>query len=200
MKCGISTNGIVWPSKITSCSFSQASSFVSSPAQVSPSLESSTRYCSLRLLTWSIRAHRAPSTGALLLSKEGIGAHARGGTRTRTPRRTMDFESMASTNSATRARVRSHRRLHRMGWLFYSLTTVALFTLWSLLGKIALRTATPVQTTLLYGIAAAVVAVAAIAIGQRTAGWSVSTLWIGVLSAACGALGLLTFYLALDRG
>ena len=87
-----------------------------------------------------------------------------------------------------------------MGWLFYSLTTVALFALWSLLGKVALRTATPVQTTLIYGIAAAVVAVVAIAIGQRTAGWSVSALWVGVLSSACGALGLLTFYLALDRG
>ena len=87
-----------------------------------------------------------------------------------------------------------------MGWLFYSLTTVALFALWSLLGKVALRTATPVQTTLLYGVAAAVVAVAAIAIGQRTAAWSVGTLWVGVLSAVCGALGLLTFYLALDRG
>ena len=87
-----------------------------------------------------------------------------------------------------------------MGWLFYSLTTVALFALWSLLGKVALRTATPVQTTLLYGIAAALVAVAAIAMGQRTAGWSPGTLWVGALSAACGALGLLTFYLALDRG
>ncbi len=27
-----------------------------------------------------------------------------------------------------------------------------------------------------------------------------SVLWVGVLSALCGALGLLTFYLALDRG
>ena len=87
-----------------------------------------------------------------------------------------------------------------MGWLFYSLTTVALFALWSLLGKVALRTATPVQTTLIYGIAAAVVAVVAIAVGQRTAGWSLSTLWVVIFSAACGALGLLTFYLALDRG
>ena len=43
-------------------------------------------------------------------------------------------------------------------------------------------------------------AVVAIGIGQRTAGWSAGTLWVGVLSAACGALGLLTFYLALDRG
>ena len=87
-----------------------------------------------------------------------------------------------------------------MGWLFYSLTTVALFALWSVLGKVALRTATPVQTTLLYGIAAALVAVVAITAGQRTAGWSAGVLWVGALSAACGALGLLTFYLALDRG
>ena len=87
-----------------------------------------------------------------------------------------------------------------MGWLFYSLTTVVLFALWSVLGKVALRTATPVQTTILYGIAAALVAVVAIGFGQRTAGWSISVLWVGVLSALCGALGLLTFYLALDRG
>jgi transporter family protein len=87
-----------------------------------------------------------------------------------------------------------------MGWLFYSLTTVALFALWSVLGKVALRTATPVQTTILYGVAAALVALAAIALGQRTAAWSAGALWVGVLSAVCGALGLLTFYLALDRG
>ena len=87
-----------------------------------------------------------------------------------------------------------------MGWLFYSLTTVVLFALWSVLGKVALRTATPVQTTILYGVAAALVAVVAIGLGQRTAGWSVGVLWVGVLSALCGALGLLTFYLALDRG
>ena len=47
-----------------------------------------------------------------------------------------------------------------MGWLFYSLTTVVLFALWSVLGKVALRTATPVQTTILYGVAAALVALA----------------------------------------
>ena len=87
-----------------------------------------------------------------------------------------------------------------MGWLFYSLTTVVLFALWSVLGKVALRTATPVQTTILYGVAAALVALVAIGFGQRTAAWSAGVLWVGVLSAACGALGLLTFYLALDRG
>ena len=87
-----------------------------------------------------------------------------------------------------------------MGWLFYSLTTVALFALWSVLGKVALRTATPVQTTILYGVAATLVALVAIGFGQRTASWSAAALWVGVLSAVCGALGLLTFYLALDRG
>ena len=87
-----------------------------------------------------------------------------------------------------------------MGWLFYSLTTVALFALWSVLGKVALRTATPVQTTILYGVAAVLVALVAIGFGQRTASWSPGTLWVGAVSAACGALGLLTFYLALDRG
>src|SRR3954454_7334240 len=55
-KCGISTNGIVCPAKTTSCSLSQVETVVSRPAHVSPSLESSTRYWSLRLLTWSISA------------------------------------------------------------------------------------------------------------------------------------------------
>jgi transporter family protein len=87
-----------------------------------------------------------------------------------------------------------------VGWLFYSLTTVALFALWSVLGKVALRTATPVQTTILYGVAATLVALVAIGFGQRTASWSAQALWVGVISAVCGALGLLTFYLALDRG
>src|SRR5215210_914265 len=55
-KCGIRTNGIVEPLKTTSCSESHRSTSASSPAQVSPSFESSTRYWSLRLLTWSISA------------------------------------------------------------------------------------------------------------------------------------------------
>lgn len=87
-----------------------------------------------------------------------------------------------------------------MSWLFYSLTTVVLFALWSFLGKIALRTATPVQTTLLYGIASVAVAIVAIAVGQRTAGWSPGGLWVGALSSVCGGVGLLTLYLALDKG
>jgi uncharacterized membrane protein len=87
-----------------------------------------------------------------------------------------------------------------MSWLSYSFATVLLFALWSVLGKVALRTATPVQTTILYGVAAAAVALVALALGQRSAGWSAGTLWVGALSALCGGLGLMTFYLALDRG
>lgn len=87
-----------------------------------------------------------------------------------------------------------------MSWLFYSLSTVVLFALWSVLGKVALRTATPVQTTLLYGLAGVAVAGAAIALGQRTGAWSPGALWVAALSALCGGLGLMTFYLALERG
>ena len=68
-----------------------------------------------------------------------------------------------------------------MSWLFYSLTTVVLFALWSVLGKIALRTATPVQTTLLYGLAGIAVALAAIAArpahGGLVAGRACGSVW-----------------------
>src|SRR5919108_48048 len=53
-KCGMSTNGIVRPAKTTSFSESQRSISSSIPAHWSPSLESSTRCWSFRLLTWSI--------------------------------------------------------------------------------------------------------------------------------------------------
>src|SRR4051794_30501962 len=54
MKCGISTNGIVAPLNTTSWSCRNAAMSASSPAQLSPSFDSSTRYWSFRLLTWSI--------------------------------------------------------------------------------------------------------------------------------------------------
>src|SRR5258706_4344 len=60
-KCGMSTNGIVVPAKTTSCSASQPSISRSRSLQPSPSLLSSTRCCSFRLLTWSITPDDAPS-------------------------------------------------------------------------------------------------------------------------------------------
>ena len=41
---------------------------------------------------------------------------------------------------------------------------------------------------------------AAIALGQRTTSWSFGALWLAALSALCGSIGLITFYLALQQG
>ena len=87
-----------------------------------------------------------------------------------------------------------------MGWLLYTLTTVGLWALWSFLGKIALDRTTSVQATVMFGVAATLVGLVAIAAGQRTTAWSASALWIAALSGLCGSIGLVTFYLALQEG
>ncbi len=87
-----------------------------------------------------------------------------------------------------------------MSWLAYALITVALWTGWSLLGKLALDRATPVQATIVFGVACVVAGVVALLAGQRAASWAPGALWLTVVSAACGGAGLVTFYLALDRG
>ncbi len=87
-----------------------------------------------------------------------------------------------------------------MGWLLYTLTTVGLWALWSFLGKIALDRTTSVQATLIFGVAAAVVGLVAMLAGQRTTAWSFGALWLAGLSALCGSVGLITFYLALQQG
>jgi transporter family protein len=87
-----------------------------------------------------------------------------------------------------------------MSWLGYALVTVALWTGWGFLGKLALDRATPVQATIVYGIAAVAAGLIALLAGQRAASWGPGALWLTALSAACGGAGLVTFYLALDRG
>ena len=87
-----------------------------------------------------------------------------------------------------------------MSWLVLALTTVVLWTGWSFLGKIALDSAAPVQATLLFGVASIVAGAASLAFGERELSWSVGALWLTAVSAALGGLGLVTFYLALDRG
>jgi transporter family protein len=87
-----------------------------------------------------------------------------------------------------------------MSWLAYALLTVALWTGWSFLGKLALDRATPVQATIVFGIASVAAGVVALAAGQRAASWAPGALWLTAVSAACGGAGLVTFYLALDRG
>lgn len=87
-----------------------------------------------------------------------------------------------------------------MSWLAYALVTVALWTGWGFLGKLALDRATPVQATIVYGIATVGAGVIAILAGQRGGSWEPGTLWLTAVSAACGGAGLVTFYLALARG
>lgn len=87
-----------------------------------------------------------------------------------------------------------------MSWLTYALATVVLWTAWSFLGVIALRDVSAAQATLMFGVAVVVVGVAGLALGDRAGSWSPSGLAVAAISGGCGALGMATFYLALDRG
>ena len=87
-----------------------------------------------------------------------------------------------------------------MGWLVLALATVVLWTGWSFLGKLALESAGPMQATLLFGVASLLAAAGSLALGGRELSWSFSALWLTAVSAALGGIGLVTFYLALDRG
>jgi transporter family protein len=87
-----------------------------------------------------------------------------------------------------------------MSWLAYALVTVCLWTGWSFLGKLALERATPVQATIVFGVASVAAGVVALLAGQRAASWGPGALWLTAVSAACGGAGLVTFYLALDKG
>ena len=87
-----------------------------------------------------------------------------------------------------------------MSWLGYALLTAALWTGWSFLGKIALKSAAPVQATILFGVASVIAAVVSLAVAPRALSWSPGSLWLTAVSATLGGAGLITFYLALDRG
>jgi transporter family protein len=87
-----------------------------------------------------------------------------------------------------------------MTWLVYALITVAGWTFWSFFGKLALKTTTPYQAGLVYGIAVVGACAALVFFGQRSTSWSPSGLWIAALSGGCGAVGLVAFYLSLERG
>ncbi len=86
-----------------------------------------------------------------------------------------------------------------MTWLAYALATVVLWTAWSFFGVIALRNATPAQATLIFGIAVTIVGAVYLAVSDR-GGATSSGLAVAALSATCGAIGMTTFYLALDHG
>lgn len=84
-------------------------------------------------------------------------------------------------------------------WLPFAVATMIGFALWSLLGKVALdHGASWQQLTLLFGVMTVVVAAAAL-LGS-SAGWTTEGTLIGGASGLAGAIGLCTFYLAVDRG
>lgn len=87
-----------------------------------------------------------------------------------------------------------------MSWLAYALATVVLWTGWSFLGAVATRSVSAAQATLLFGVATVVVGLAALALSERAAEWSPSGLAVAAISGTCGAIGMVTFYLALNSG
>ena len=87
-----------------------------------------------------------------------------------------------------------------MGWLASALMTVVLFALWGFLGKLAVRTATPVQASIIFGVMCVIVGLVAVWFGQKTSSWSPATIWLACMSGLSGAAGLITFYMAFDRG
>ena len=87
-----------------------------------------------------------------------------------------------------------------MSWLAYALATVVLWSGWSFVGVIAVKHISPAHATLVFGIAVTIVGAASLALGDRSGNWSVSGLGIAAISGISGALGMATFYLALDHG
>lgn len=85
-------------------------------------------------------------------------------------------------------------------WLVYGLSTVVAWAMWGFLGKIALKHVTWVQASIGYGVGIALMCAVVIFVGPKATSWEPSKLWVAGLSGLCAAIGLATFYLALERG
>jgi bacterial/archaeal transporter family protein len=84
-------------------------------------------------------------------------------------------------------------------WLVYSLATVLLWGAWSVLGKEALKHSSWINLTLFFGIVSVMTCAGLATLGYRDL-LRPGKLGIVVLASAAGTAGLVTFYLALDRG
>jgi bacterial/archaeal transporter family protein len=82
-------------------------------------------------------------------------------------------------------------------WLPYTLISVVLWAIWATLAKVALRDLDWAATSFLYG-AVLTVSFGLVAL-VRHSSWDGHGTWVGALSGAAGAAGLLTLYLALGR-
>ena len=88
-----------------------------------------------------------------------------------------------------------------MSWVAYGLATVVLWAFWGLLGKVALRTVGWVQASLFFGgVAALAIYGVLLAARPREATWSLTDLLVPLATGFVGALGLASFYIALERG
>jgi transporter family protein len=85
-------------------------------------------------------------------------------------------------------------------WVWYALGSAVLFAGWGFLSKIALRTSSPIQTMLVYGLMTVLVAGIALAVGSKTGSWGVGSLAVAAASALCGSTALVLFYAAVDQG
>ena len=87
-----------------------------------------------------------------------------------------------------------------MSWVAYGLATVVLWAFWGLLGKVALRTVGWVQASLFFGgVAALAIYGVLLAARPREATWSLTDLLVPLATGFVGALGLASFYIALER-
>lgn len=87
-----------------------------------------------------------------------------------------------------------------MGWIFYTAATVVAFAGWGFVGVFALRDITAAQATILFGIASVLVGVVYQATSGKEPSWNGGGLALGAASGLAGSIGLVTFYLALDKG
>jgi transporter family protein len=86
-----------------------------------------------------------------------------------------------------------------MQWIAYALVSVALWGGWAFFGKLSLRHASWAQVSFTYGVVT-VLLFGALLLAPARRSFAGANGWALAGSALCGAFGLATFYLALDRG
>jgi len=84
-------------------------------------------------------------------------------------------------------------------WIPYTLGAALGFGLWAFFGKVSLRHATSTQVGLTYAVAA-VLLFTVVLLSSAKRSFAGTNGWALAASSVSGALGLLMFYLALDRG
>lgn len=84
-------------------------------------------------------------------------------------------------------------------WLFYTSCTVLTWAAWATLGKVALRGTSWALLSLLFGLATMAIAAGLLATGAHRGAWSLASLPLAAATGTLGAVGVFTFYLALDK-